>query len=155
VKADTGHRRGLLHAEVDRLRGKIVRWGAGVLGQGSGAAPAEHRITWLQSLHAPADRLHPAGDVHPADPVAWPAQPERQAHDGRHTGHDEVIAGVDSGRVHAHEHVVIADHRLVNLRVLEHVGAAVAAMNDGHHRGCRGRAGKSGCAGVLVDQAQC
>jgi hypothetical protein len=62
---------------------------------------------------------------------------------------------VDSGRVHAHEHVVITDHRLVDRRVLEYVGLAVAALSDGHHRGCPGRVGKPDCAGVLVHRAWC
>src|SRR5918911_1406914 len=65
-------------------------------------------------------------------------------------GHEEVVARVDSSRMHAHEHVVIVDHRLGDLRVLEHVGSAVAVLNDGHHRGCRRRASKPDRAGVLV-----
>src|SRR5436305_13858098 len=59
VKADTGIAAACSMLRLTGFGAKIVRWGAGVLGQGSGAAPAEHRITWLQSLHAPADRLHP------------------------------------------------------------------------------------------------
>ena len=57
--------------------------------------------------------------------------------------------------MHAHEHVVITDHRLVDRRVLEYVGLAVAALSDGHHRGCPGRVGKPDCAGVLVHRTWC
>src|ERR671933_1507443 len=147
VKADIGT---AAACSMVRLAGFGAKLSAGahaysarvpVVLQPNTSLPSSSPCTFL-----PTASTRPATSA-PGDTVAWPAQPERQAQDVRHAGHEEVVAGVDSSRMHAHEHVVIADHRLGDLRVLEHVGSALAVLNDGHHRGCRRRASKPDRAG--------
>ena len=73
--------------------------------------------------------------------MARPTQTERQSHDIRLTGHDEVVAGMDRGCAHPDEHVVIADRGPVDISGLEHLGRAVATLHDRPHPALLGRVG--------------
>jgi len=110
-----------------------VRSSACVLGEGA-AAGAEHLVTRLEPGHVLADRLDASRHVIAADGVLGSAEPEaRDAHQVRQPRHQVPDALVDPGRVHADEHVVIADHRRVDLPELQDVGRAVRVLDDRSH----------------------
>jgi len=64
----------------------------------------------------PGDVPAPDADLRLAQPVA------HDAHQVRPAGHDVPDAGIHAGRAHLYEHLVIPDHRLVDLPELQHIG---------------------------------
>jgi hypothetical protein len=104
-----GDGRGLLEAEIRRLEGKVVRWRAGVFGEGA-LAPSEHLVTGPESGHVLADRLHGPGDVHAQGGDLGLAQPEGWDNDAdqvRQAGHDVPVAPMQASRLDLQQHLVV------------------------------------------------
>ena len=138
--ARDGDGRCLLEGEVRRLGREPVRAGAGVLGEGA-VAGAEHLVPRLKLGHVLADRLDASGDIETANGVLGRAEPEARDPDQvRQPCHQVPDALVDPGRVHPDKHLVVADHRPVDLPELQDVGRAVSVLDDCLHV-CVGDAG--------------
>ena len=82
---------------TDRLGGTDTRLSAGTQAY-SASVPAvlqpNNLVTGAESGDILPDRCNHAGEVPARDAVARPAEPERQAHHVRLTGHDDVVAGM-------------------------------------------------------------
>ena len=103
---------GLLEGEVRRLGRELVRAGAGVLGEGA-LADAEHLVARPRTVvtSAPTASTRPASS-RPRTAVLRRAQPEAgEADRVGQAGHEVPGAPVDAGRVHPHQHLVVADRR--------------------------------------------
>jgi hypothetical protein len=114
-----GHRCRVHDRQVGRHGHEVVRRDAGVLRERSSGAPAEHLVAGAESGDILAERCQHAGEVPARDAVARPAEPERQAHHVRLTGHDEVVAGMYRGRAHLDEHIASTGQRYPDLGRLE------------------------------------
>src|SRR5436309_7300465 len=107
-------------------RGRVLREGA--------VGGAEHRVTGLEPGHVLPHRLHDPGNVAASQRYFGFAQSEAvDTKPVRLAGHDVPDADVDAGRVHAYQHVMIADHRDVDVPEFEHIGGAVRALDDRLH----------------------
>src|SRR5436190_15135050 len=104
-------------------RGRVLREGA--------VGGAEHLVTGLEPGHVLPHRLHDPGNVAASQRYFGLAQPEADdTKQVRLAGHDVPDADVDAGRVHAYQHVMIADHRDVDVPEFEHIGGAGRALDD-------------------------
>jgi hypothetical protein len=109
-----------------------------VLGEGA-AALTEDLVAGLELRHVLADSLDVPGHVDAADRVFWPAPPFAHADQVGEASHHSPVEGVNRRRPDPHEHVVVLDHRLVDLAELELVGGAVLLLDDCPHRRRLGR----------------
>jgi len=136
-EAGDGHDRRLLKGEVRRFRREVILWSAGVLGIRA-VAPAEHLVTRPEPGHVLADGLNTPGDVHAPDGDLGLAQPEGwddEADHVRQPSHDMPDASVQAGGVHAHQHLVVLGHRLVDVPEFQDIESAIAVLDDGLHGG--------------------
>ncbi len=112
-----------------------------VLGEGT-AALAEDLVAGLELRHVLADGLDSAGQVDAPDRVLRPSTTFAHPDQVGQAPHHAPVEGVDRSRLHANEHVVVVDHRLVDLAELELVGGAVLLLDDRLHRRGRGLGGR-------------
>ena len=108
------HGRRLLKREVGRLQRELVFGAAGILGTGA-VACAEHLITRLELLRFAAYRLDSPCHVVSRNTSFWLEQACEQAHEQWSASHGEAVACVEPRRVNAHQHLIVADDRLVNV----------------------------------------
>ena len=99
---------GLLEGEVRRLAGELVLAGDGVLGERARGDP-EHLVADGEPGHRGADGHDGAGDVAAGHRVLRPAEAEHEAQQVGLAGHQVPGAAVETGRVHPHEHLLVAD----------------------------------------------
>jgi hypothetical protein len=133
IARDSNGRR-LLEAQPRRFGRQPVSVRKSVFGERA-AAGAEHLITRLEAGHVRADRLHDPRHVESSYRVlrgheSVAGDPDRVGQ----TRHHMPDTLVDAGRLHPHEHVLVSDHRLVDLPKLQDVGRRpVLVLNDRPH----------------------
>src|SRR5664280_222910 len=115
------------------FRRKLVLASAGVLREGT-RSDAEHLIAGPEPSHILTDRLHNPGHIHARDAVLGRTKPiAREAYRVRQPGHDMPHPTVHTGRMHAHQHLVVGHLGLVDLPELETIRRAVGDLYDRLH----------------------
>ena len=92
----------------------------------------EHLVARRERRHGAADGLDAAREVRADGRRRGPAEAAAPREEGAR--HAVPLDRVDGGCVHAHEHLVVLDRRLLDVPELEHVRAAVPFGDDRLHR---------------------
>ena len=134
----------LLVREPAGLDGQLALLGDGVLGERPGA-DAVDLVAGGEPGHRGADRGDGAGQVEAGDGLLGPAQAHDQPNGVRRPGHQVPRAAVEARRVHADQHLVVAEGAGERtFRGPEDLGVAVGLLHDRSHGGRRGRDGSRG-----------
>ena len=120
-QARDGNHRRLIEGEVYRSGRKLLLPSERILGEGA-LADAEHLIARLDPAHVLANRLHDPCEVHSGDGVLGRTEPERQSREVGQTGHQVPHAPVPTGRMHAHQRLVVAHLGLIELSEFQDIG---------------------------------
>ena len=76
---------------------------------------AEHFIAGPESLHTVAHCLDPTCHIESRNTVSWFEQASNQAHGERSASHAEAVAYVEARCVNVHQHLIVVDHRCVDV----------------------------------------
>jgi hypothetical protein len=118
-----GYSRGLLEHETGRLQRQRVFGGRHIFGKGAAVVPlvaadvlAENVITRPKLRDVPANRFNRPGKIRTRNTVAWHTQPgPDDTQEVRHASHHVPDIGMQTIRVNSYQHLIIPDHRLVDL----------------------------------------
>jgi hypothetical protein len=116
-----GESRRLLEGEVCGFRRELLLPSERVLGEGA-LADAEHLIAGSEPARILADRLHDPCEVHAGDGGLGRTEPERQSSEVGQTGHQVPHAPVHTGRMHAHQRLVVAHLGFIDLSEFQDIG---------------------------------
>ncbi len=120
-QAGDGDRRRLLEGEVRGPVRELLLPSERILGEGA-LADAEHLVAGLEAGHVLADRLHDPGEVHAGYGGLGHTEPKRQSSEVGQTGHQVPHALVHTGRMHAHQRLVVAHLGLIDLSEFQDLG---------------------------------
>jgi hypothetical protein len=87
----------------------------------------------VERSYSIADGLDLAGQIHPRNLPAGPAQSEHQAHDVRNASQQVPIPDVQSCGSNAHKHFAGSDHGHVNVTQLQDSGVAIGWLDHRPH----------------------
>ena len=98
-------------------------------------ADAEHLIAGPETGHVLADRLHHPGHVHAWNRILGRSKTKaREAYQVRQAHHEMPDAPIHAGRVHANQHLVVADLGPADVPEFQDVGWTVLVLDDRFHR---------------------
>src|SRR5918993_1949213 len=93
------------------------------------SSPGRNRVTRAPTARRARRRPCPERDL-------GLAQPERRDHQADHVGqagHDVPVAPMQASRMDLDQHLVVGGHRLVDVPELQHLGPAIAVLDDRLH----------------------